>query len=198
MPNINLIRENRELVRASRRKSKLVMAVAGVVATLALGFMTTQYMSLSASKAAFADAKVKHERIYPKVEQIDQLSTVVSKLEPKMQNLDDSQRATKRWFRILNHLAKNTPPDAWLTQIRSTQSMATEPVALTIQGMSGGQGSAADMMNRLQASTDYEGVVLNYTNEEVSTDRTGIKFELTARVAGTAQPKPKEEEEKKA
>ncbi|MBL8049096.1 MAG: PilN domain-containing protein [Chthonomonas sp.] len=196
MPNINLIREQRILVRAQRRKTKLVSAGALGISVLALGFLGMQWMNLSGKRAALVDAKQKHERIYPKVEQIDELTALVGKLEPKMQNLDDSQRATKRWFRILNHLAKNTPPDAWLTQIRSTQTMATEPVALTIQGISGGQGSAADMMNRLQASTDYEGVVLNYTNEEVSTDRTGIKFELTARVAGTAQPKPKEEEEK--
>lgn len=185
-------------MRTERRKTRVAALAGGCATLLCIFLLGYEWMSANSSEQSLADAKQKHARIFPKVEKIDTLTALVSKLEPKMRNLDDAQMATKRWYRILNHLAKNTPPDAWLTQIRSAQTLPTEPVALTIQGMSGGQGSAADMMNRLQASTDYEGVNLNYTSEEVANNMKGIKFELTARVTGTAAPKPGSEEGKQA
>jgi len=196
MPNINLIYDQRVAAKAGQKKLMISYATLVASSVIAFGLFTTQAMQTSSVSDALTQAKKKHSAIMPKIKQTEEGNNELAGLTPRLETLTNAQLATKRWNRILQHLSRNTPENAWLTQLRCMQSLPTDPVSMTVTGMSSDNTSVGDMLLRLKANKDYEGVALNYTNTDYSGDKRGIKFEMTAQVAGTAEALPPAKEEK--
>ncbi|MCE9559933.1 MAG: PilN domain-containing protein [Armatimonadetes bacterium] len=194
MPNINLIRDQRIATKQLETKTKLSLIALMASSTISLGFFGFQVIQTKQVEGDLAKVIQQHKEIDPLVKATEENMNKLAVLRPKVDTLTSAEKATRRWTRIMDYIATNTPPTVWLTQLRSIRPTPVDQVNMTLTGMSSNNALASEALTRLQANRDFDGVSLNYTSEDVSTTHSGIKFELTARVAGTAEPLPKEKE----
>jgi Tfp pilus assembly protein PilN len=194
MPYINLIQEQRLQAQANERKARsLFFTFVGVlVASVSTyGYLTMESVFVS-RQASVVEAQNKQNE--PLVKQIEANGKALAELTPKLKTLEDAKIITDRWNRILNHLAVQTPEDAWLTGIRCSGSDPTKPIQVSFLGISTAQSTVGEFILRLQNQSDLENVNLDHTNEKYISDDKAFEFKVDADIAGTAEQKVKSEE----
>lgn len=197
MPLINLIETRRIAARRDERGVRIgLLTLCGTasVCILGYGFLFLQAEGLGQEERTLAATKQKLE---PLLKRIAEDERERGDLEPRLKSLDDAQKLTGRWGRILQHLTTNTPQGAWLTGVRCTVEN-DQPVALSLSGVGRDQAHAAEFMMRVQNAGDLENVHLNFTQEKMLDTESAIEFEVGAEIAGTTPPTKASAEEKKA
>lgn len=193
MPWINLIQEQTLLERANARKARMFLfAFAGAfgVSVTAVGFLTFQLDTLNGEVSRL---NAKTQRVAPLIRQVDDSKNELAVMGPKLTTLEDAQKTSARWSRILEHLTRQTPPQTWLTTMRCTVTDPTKPINVTLAGLSFRQELVGEFILRLQGCTDLENVALKFTQEKMISTTRNIEFEVSADIAGTAEAKPKDE-----
>ncbi|HRF61038.1 MAG TPA: PilN domain-containing protein [Fimbriimonadaceae bacterium] len=198
MPLINLIQDQRLAAKKKEGQARtcfLAFACISVVSVFGFGFL---FLESEAVAREVSDLKKKTARTEPIVRQIKANDMSLRNLTPRLTTLEDATTATQRWNRILDHLARNTPRDVYLTNIRCTASDPTKPVQLNLTGVCPSQDSAADFLIRLQTSADLTNATLKMTQEKMVDTQRAIEFEISADLSGTEEKKPLAEKEKSA
>lgn len=198
MPLINLIQDQRLAAKKREGQARayfLAFACISVVSVFGFGFL---FLEAEAVSREVNDLKKKTARTEPIVRQIKANEMSLRNLTPRLTTLEDATTATQRWTRILDHLARNTPRDVYLTNIRCTASDPAKPVQLNLTGVCPSQDSAADFLIRLQTSPDLTNATLKMTQEKMVDTQRAIEFEISADLTGTEEKKPAVEKEKSA
>lgn len=197
MPLINLIQEQQLSSRREEARSRLFFMsfVATAAASAgAFGFLLFQTQS---ANGELADLQQRANKMKPLLKQIEDNRRAASQLKPRLTTLENAQMMTSRWNRILDRLVVNMPDQTWLTAIRCTSQDATKPISVSFVGIAARQELVGDLMLRLQGSVDLDKVNLRYTTEKIVAEGNGIEFELASDLAGTAEEKPKDEQQPK-
>ena len=189
MPLINLI-ESQKLAARMRdqqlRTSKIVFVAS--IAIAALGYSTVLLQSGDiSSELQQIDKKIK--AVAPLVKQIDDLKKEENDLSPRLKILQDAQLLTGRWGRIMNHLAVNTPPNTWLTNLRSASSDPEKPIVVSVVGVAKSQTDVSEFVLRWQNAKDVESANLHYSQEKLLEKSQAVEFEVGGEIVGTAEKK---------
>ncbi len=196
MPFINLIEEQRSLIRAREKRARLFFmtfsgaSIAGVVAFAGL-FLQTERVNMKISSAN----KVM-TRIQPVLNEIGANDKKLSELSPRLTTLEDAQTATRRWSKLLTYLVTNSPERMWLTQIKCNGTNPYEPVVVAFSGVSNTLEDIGNFQLRLKALDSVTEPKLKFTQPDPMSGPGAIKFELNAQVVGSALPKPEKKTKK--
>lgn len=193
MPMINLIQEQRALARKTEAKARLLFFGFVGVATLSLasfGFFMFQTDALLKEEATL---QAQTQKMQPVIAKIEADERAFSAMQPRLRTLEDAVASTDKWTAILNHLLVQTPPNTWLTGIRTNGMDPTKPISVSFIGLSARQQLVGEFIMRLQNCKTLENVGLKYTQEKIVDRGSGIEFEISADVVGTVEEKPKEE-----
>ena len=200
MPFINLIQEQRLVAVKGERRARICFFT--FIGSCVAVFVTWTGMAFQADRMRAEQARLRGEiqRQTPIISQINLNVKEAAILEPKVKTLEDGQKITDKWVRILSHLTVQTPKQTWLTGVRSVRVDEENPTTLTIQGMSPSQEPVAELILRLQNEKDLDGVNPKTTHAKDFNGRPFVEFDIIAHITGTAKPKPvkKDEGEKKS
>ncbi len=199
MPFVNLIQEQRLEAQARERTLKTGLSVTmaiGVICLCSTGFFMFDSIRLNLLAGSLEQKKAQLE---PMMKELEANKTELSKLEPRLQTLTSATTFSKSWNRILEHLATNTPDEAWLSAVKTFQSDPKTPIEVTFNGVSTTQETVGQFMLNLQASEDLENVNLKYTQPKmVEGGKQQFEFEITASIKGSGQAEdedaPKEDQ----
>lgn len=193
MPLINLIQEQRLAVKAAERQSRVILMAAvavGGVGFLASGYFMFESVRLNGRAQALEAMKAKLE---PTIKQVDLTKAEIAKLTPRLETLEQAQKNTEKWTRVLAHLTRNTPGGTWLTAVKTAQQDKTKPMMITVNGLSNSQEAVGMFILRLEASEDLENVTLRYTQERIIDAGKQFEFEVSGELVGSKDAeKPKE------
>ncbi|MBS1720707.1 MAG: PilN domain-containing protein [Armatimonadetes bacterium] len=195
MPLINLIQEQRQIVRREEQRARSFAMMFG--ASLVGSFLLFGFFFLETESLKGEQSKLQAElqRLKPVMEQIDDNNKALADMQPRVKTLEDAQAMTGRWGRILQHVAVQTPTPVWLTTVRAIGADPFKPISVSFAGMSATNAPIGEFMQRLQNSDDLEAVSLKYTQEKLAANLHGLEFEISAEITGTAEEKPKTQEE---
>ncbi len=197
MPYINLIQEQRSGIRQQEKKARtLFFLFAGVTCVSVLGF---GYLMLETeqSNGDYQTLQRQFQKLQPVVSQIESNDKQLQTLSPRLTTLQGAQLATDRWSRILDHLSRNVPTGVWLTNLRCVTTDPTNPIQMSVTGMSATQDAVGDLILRLQGCADLSNVTLKYTQEKTVDTKKGLEFEVTGDIVGTEEKKAKDESDGK-
>jgi Tfp pilus assembly protein PilN len=195
MPLINLIQEQRLAIKRAERTARayfLAFACTAVASVGAYGFVLYQSETLENQASKL---RAERQRNEPLMKQIEENVKLYGELSPRLKTLEGAQAVSARWNRIMQHVAQNTPGATWLTAMRVTATDPTKPITVSFVGVAPAQEPIGEFILRIQNSKDLESVNLKYSQEKLLQTSKGIEFEVTADIVGTADQKPKDEEE---
>jgi Tfp pilus assembly protein PilN len=195
MPVINLIQEQRLARKRNESKTRtFTFAFLGAAAAsvLGFGFFFVQSAMLHAEKSRL---EAQLERNAPLVKQIQEYQRLYGEIAPRLKTLEDAQMVSGRWGRIMTHISRQTPKPTWLTAMRVQANDPTKPISLSLVGVAPAQEPISEFILRMQNSKDLENVNLKFTQEKMVNTLKAVEFEVTADIVGTAEAKPKLEEE---
>lgn len=193
MPFINLIQEVVIAEKRERKRARIALGCFVVAIGLAVGangFCILQGDQLDGDIAELKKEADKHQAMLTRIEQNRH---EMLDLAPRLRTLSNAQIMTHRWGTILEHLSKQTPPGAWLSNVRCSSNDATKPIQLSFQGISTRQELVGEFMLRLQACAELQNVNLKFTGEKIASSGKGIEFDISAELAGTEEAKAKDE-----
>ncbi len=194
MPFVNLIKEDRLAAAARERQVRmfvLLCVAIGGVSFLGAGFFTFEASRYKSKTAALEKAL---EEAKPYMKQVDANNAEIAKLEPKIKTLTNAQDATLQWSRILEHLKGNMPEGVWLTGVTCQRSSPTEPVSVSLKGLSTTQEAVGYLILRVETSKDIENPQLVFTQERRTEKGKALEFEVKGILAGSAPEAPKSKE----
>ncbi len=187
MPLINLIQEQRLVVKQREKQMRLLMLAAFSVG--ALSFVGAGYFTMEAAafrgKTASLQQQVK--KLEPTVKLVEQNQKEITRLRPRLTTLVSAQEGTQRWIQIFDHLSRNTPDGVWLTAVRCAAQDKKKPIGVQINGTSATQDAIGAFLLRLQSCPQLGKATLKFTQERVSSAGKGIEFQVDAEVAGSAE-----------
>lgn len=197
MPLINLIQEQRNSLKRGKAQARTLFY--GFVAVAGLSVCGFGYFLFATDALVRQEStlKAKVAKLAPIVASIEADEKAYAELAPRVKTLEAAQGTTDKWTTILNHLTTQTPANTWLTGVRCTASDLTKPIAVSFLGMSDKQELVGELIMRLQNCPELSAVALKFTQEKIVQQGTGIEYEITAEIPGTAEEKPKEIKEEK-
>ncbi len=188
MPFINLIEEQRRQSRRNDGRVRIAFFAAVTSATLVVLGWGAFAFRIDRVRSEQAHLRTKIQKQAPILSEITLNVKEAGILEPKVKTLEDGQKLTDKWSRILAHLTTQTPRDTWFTAIRSTDADEEAPTAVTFIGMSSGQEPISELILRLQNSKDLDAVNLKASRPKDFNGKPYAEFEIVAQVHGTAKP----------
>ena len=198
MPLVNLIFEQRKLLKAREQKARGLLIAAASALVLGVGVNGIVLLQGEGVKTQIAITKKQLTRIQPIVKDIESTSKQMAQLQPRLTSLEDAQKVTKKWATILDHIRRTMPEGVWLTQLRSKEGKDGGKVLGSLIGLSLDQEGVAQFMLRLRTCEDIESVDLKFTQGEYDGSRTNIKYEIEIVVAGIGQEDKKTKKKKRA
>lgn len=196
MPSINLIEPLKIAARKSEKQlrvSKMTFMGSAIIAAFGYGLLMLQSGDIGGEERKLQEQIAK---LKPLVDEIETQKKEVNQLTPRLQTLQDAQKLTGRWGRIMQHLSTNTPPEVWLTGLRSLASDGEKPINLSIVGVAKTQANVSEFALRWQNALDLEAANLRYSQEKMLDKLQAIEFEVGGDIVGTAEKKKVKEEVK--
>lgn len=185
MPLINLIHEQRALVRRREQQARIGFLI--LTGSVGIGVFGSAALLLQTAFIRSEKARLNSElqRLEPLSREIVTNGNEMGRLQPRVKTLEDARKMTDRWRAILTHLTVNTPRETWLTTLRAVGDDPNKPVTLTFDGMGLAQAPIGELLLRTQNCEDLKNVRLNFTEERVTNQTKAISFEFLADVTGT-------------
>ncbi|MBS1723769.1 MAG: PilN domain-containing protein [Armatimonadetes bacterium] len=197
MPFINLIHEQRQLIR-SREQQVRVLGLASV-GLGAVAFLTASYFLFNTARFQVMSGtlEAKKRALAPMLKQLKQNELDQQVLEPKLTSLSDATKATQQWYRVMDHIAVNVPKGTWLYNWKCTQITTGEDTgtAIVFNGYSLDHDAIGELLLRLEACPDLEGVTLKYSQERLVDKSQVLEFEINSYLAGSRKTKKIKEKE---
>ena len=196
MPLINLIHEQRQLVRQRERKVRVLL-----LATIGLGtfaFLSSGYFLFNAARyqVMVGALESKKRALDPLIKRLKANELDQRVLEPKLTTLTNATKATDQWYKLMNHLVVNVPPTVWLTNIKTTTATDKDGgVSLVFGGYSLSHDEVGEFLLRLETCPELEGVTLRFSQERAVEKDKMLEFEISAFLAGSKNTKKIKEKE---
>ena len=193
MPFINLIHEQRVAAERADRKSKMFfLAFVSVMLCSVAGFGGISYQVDKVHDEEGA-LQAQIDRAKPLIAETEANQREQAKLTPRLKTLEDAQADTQRWNSVLSYLTTQTPPQAWLTAVRSQGSDPKKAITVTFTGVAMAQQPVGELILRLQNSPDLGNLNLKYTQEKLIQQNKTTEFQVEADLVGTEPKKTLEE-----
>lgn len=186
MPYINLIHDYCALRKKQEQKAKTALIALLSVSAVSVVGMGTLLIMRENVRGQAAAVKAVIARIQPIMNDIDAAKKQMAVLGPKLTSLQDAQSITRHWTNALGHFSKNVPTGVWLTAIKSQQKAKEGNVEVTLNGVSLKQEGVGDLMLRMKGLKDFTDVQLKFTQEDRNPDLSTIRYEVLAKLPGTA------------
>lgn len=185
MPFVNLIKEDR--LAAAIRDRKIQWLAIACLAICAVSFVGAAYFTFEAAKLNLKVAQLEQtkKRIQPYIDQVDRNHAEIEKLRPRMQTLTNAQERTMQWSRILDHLTHNMPEGVWLTRMSCQRLSPTDPVTVSLKGLSTTNEAVGYLILRLEASEDLMDSELVFTQERRTEKGRALEFEIKGSLVGS-------------
>ena len=196
MPTINLIQEQRTLIRQREgqiRALALVTVGLGAVAFLAAGYFMFEAARNQVMYLALEDKK---RAMKPKLEQLATNQREAGLLKHRLTTLQEAVKTTGKWSNVLNHLSVNMPSGVWLTNVRCSSATSTKPTTITFIGHGTNLELIGEFMARLGLCTDVNQPVLRFTQERMVGRTALLEFEISAEMKGAPEKKKVADKEK--
>jgi Tfp pilus assembly protein PilN len=196
MPAINLIQEQRTLI---RQKEGQIRALALVTVGLgAIAFLAAGYFMFEAARnqVMYLALEEKKRAMKPKLEQLAANQREAGLLKPRLTTLQEAVKTTGKWSNVLNHLSVNMPAGVWLTNVRCSSATSTKPTTITFIGHGTNLELIGEFMARLGLCTDVNQPVLRFTQERMVGRTALLEFEISAEMKGAPEKKKVADKEK--
>jgi len=196
MPLINLIHEQRLLVRQREQKIRILM-----LATLSIGvfaFLATGFNLFNAARfqVMVGSLEAKKKSLEPLMKKLKSNELDQKTLEPKLTTLTSATKATEQWFHLMNYMTVNIPGSVWLSSLKTNQAPDAEAgITVTFGGYSLNHDEIGEILLRLEACPDLEGVTLKFSQERLVEKNKLLEFEISAILQGSRVVKKIKEKE---
>jgi len=191
MPTINLVHDRQVAIRKSEQKARgLFFTSVGIFvgSVLLYGSLSLKADGLGRDQA---QANLKLSQLKPLVAKTEFNEKLTNELLPRVDTLENAQKTSDRWSRILAHFTQNTPSGVWLTALKANCDDVKKPISLTLTGKGVDQKTIADLILRASSLQDLENVNLKYSELRQESENHAIDFEVGADVSGTEPVVPK-------
>jgi Tfp pilus assembly protein PilN len=198
MPVINLIQEQRQALHKSEQRARIglmTLTLTGLAGALGYGIL---YFQKEALTSEISRLNLDLQKTAPVVAQIEANEKQEDLLTPELTTLTDAQKRSDCWVHILQHLATQTPKDAWLTAMQSNALEGDKPITVVLQGTAKSQQPIGEFILRVENEPDLENVALHFTQEKRSFKGKAIDFEIGADIAGSEDQKKTAKEDDKS
>jgi Tfp pilus assembly protein PilN len=189
MPTVNLIQEQRTLIRQREgqiRALALVTVGLGAVAFLSAGYFMFEAARHQVMYLALEDKK---RAMKPMLDQLAANQREATQLKPRLTTLQEAVKTTGKWSNVLNHLSTNTPRGVWLTNVRCSAATATKAATITFIGHGTNLELIGEFMARLGLCADVNQPVLRFTQERLVGRTPLLEFEISAEMKGGPEKK---------
>lgn len=197
MPLINLIHEQRLLIRLRERQVRALGLVS--VGLGGIAFLTASYFLFNTARYQLMSGalEAKKHAMAPMLQQLKQNELDQKVMEPKLTSLSNATKATQQWYRIMDHIAVNVPKGAWLYNWKCNQMTTGEDVGINIvfNGYSLDHDAIGELLLRLEACPDLENVTLKFSQERQVDKNEILEFEISTYLAGSRKSKKVKEKE---
>lgn len=186
MPYINLIQEQRARAQADESRARfgfIAFVAVTSISVFGYGILMLQSDSLS-SKQTQLEAEL--QRLEPTVKQIEANKRVELDLQPRLGTLEEAAKLTGKWITVLDDITVQTPPDTWVTMLRSVGNDPNIPIGITISGMSDRQELIGEFTSRMQNDPALDNVAFHFSNEKPIGPGKALEFEIGADLKDTS------------
>ena len=196
MPLINLIHEQRLLVRQREQKVRILL-----LATFGIGlfaFLSTGYFLFNTARyqVMIGALEAKKKLLEPLMVQLKTNELDKSTMEPKLTTLTSATKATEQWSHLMDHLTVNVPKTVWLTSVKTNQSTDPEAgITVVFGGYSLNHDEIGEFLLRLEACPDLESVTLKFSQERLVNKNKLLEFEIGSTLHGSRIVKKLKEKE---
>jgi Tfp pilus assembly protein PilN len=192
MPFINLIQEQRLAIKRDERTARTYFA--GFAGAAAAAILSYGFLMFRTERAGATEAKmrVQLQAAAPMERQIAADDLEEKQLQPRLDMLTSAETMSDKWSHILKHIATQTPPTAWLTDLKATNSDASKPIVASFDGVATAQAPISEYLFRLENLPDLDNVTLKFTQQKMEGSVKQTQFSIEADIAGTATPKAPE------
>ncbi len=192
MIKINLLprglREERKGL--SKGTGWLIVACVGVILIL-FGLLQYEKFKLRKVKKDIATAQRETIRLAPQIKVVENLEKLKAEVEQRMGAIDEFDKNRAFWINLLEKLSVAIPENLWLTSFRESEGGDTPQVI--IEGESYSLNNLATLMLRLDHTSFFDGVELNWVKQVQEEKRKTFSFQVACNLKGwrliTPQPK---------
>lgn len=190
MPSINMIAAR--MAEKKKLEERVRLALIFVVGSIAIALAILSFMTARVYSTSNAITSVNEElaKVQPKVDMISNYENDTNKLMPKLNLLLESRKQTLVWYGILEDLSKSMADKTWLTGL-TTSSRAIPAVdkkpagsatVVNLRGTAISQSMVGETMLRLNQSTEFDQVDLEFTQKAASQNIDLIEFAINAEI----------------
>jgi Tfp pilus assembly protein PilN len=180
--------EKHRLEQNTRKLVYGVLAELGLI-LVAVSFMLAQLITTQ-THIGVLEAQIKN--LQPKVDDIKQLESSATALQPKVQVLDTARGDTMYWYSAFQSLAQSLPSKTWVTSVTTagTPSGAATPGVpaaanssgggtLTVAGVSSSQDEVGQAMLKINSFPNFDQAVLGSLQKSDIGKVSAVNFQMT-------------------
>jgi Tfp pilus assembly protein PilN len=153
--------------------SVLVVASALVIAGTAL----SQYSRATSLARSIAEVDEQSRALAPQIERVNRLAQERAELDLRLGIIAKLEQGRAQSVRLMDDLARCVPDHLWLSS--ATQD---SPTSLSVEGVTFSNLVVSDFISRLERSSLFANVELDFAERGMVTDREVVKFRVTCTV----------------
>jgi type IV pilus assembly protein PilN len=152
----------------------------GIVAAAALwiaGTALSQSSRIGSLGKSIADVEAQSRSLAPQIERVNRLAQERAELDLRLGIINRLEKGRTQSVRFVDELARCVPEHLWVTS--ATQN---DPTQLHVEGVTFSNLVISDFMSKLDRSTMFANVELEYAERGKVGDADMVKFRVTAAV----------------
>jgi type IV pilus assembly protein PilN len=153
--------------------SVLLVATALVIAGTAL----SQYSRATSLARSIAEVDEQSRALAPQIERVNRLAQERAELDLRLGIIAKLEKGRARSVRLMDELARCVPDHLWLTGANDETGGN-----LTVEGVTYSNLVVSDFISRLERSSMFANVELEFAEKGTVTDRDVVKFRVTCTV----------------
>jgi len=152
----------------------LIFAATGLVIA---GTALSQRTRVAALTHSIADVEAQSRALAPQIARVQRLAQERAELDLRLGIINKLQQGRTQSVRLMDELARCVPDHLWLTG--ATQDGAS---ALSVEGVTFSNLVVSDFMSRLERSSMFADVNLDFADFDARGDRAVVKFRVTCKL----------------
>jgi type IV pilus assembly protein PilN len=182
MIRINLLpkeEKSQRPVSISFKAGDLVLPAMLLVATglIIAGMALSQYSRSTSLARSIADVDEQSRALAPQIERVNRLAQERAELDLRLGIIAKLEKGRAQSVRLMDDLARCVPDHLWLTA--ATQDGSNN---LSVEGVTFSNLVVSDFISRLERSSMFSNVELEFAEHGTVTDRDVVKFRVTCQV----------------
>lgn len=178
----------------SRGTVYLIVACVGVILIL-FGLLQYEKFKLRKVKADIATAQRETRRLASQIKVVENLEKLKAEVEQRMGAIDELDKNRAFWTNLLEKLSVAIPENLWLTSFK--ESDGGDAPQVIIEGESYSLNNLATLMLRLNRTSFFDNVELNWVKQVQEEKRKTFSFQVACNLREWKPITPQPKAEKK-